>query len=89
MLFSERVSLKVRRERRKKARISSEVRRMINNENVVCVKDRQRRAGNQSNKKTGSRSTVGKKYAAILFCYTSSKTGLDYRQHEMFLLACE
>lgn len=74
MLLSERVAQKVSR-KEKRARINSEVGRVINNEDVVCVKGTSRGRGKQKKQKegkkgaikTGSRSPAGKKQAAILF----------------------
>lgn len=49
MLLSERVAQKVRR-KEKRARISSEVGRVINNENVVYVNEASRGRGKQENR---------------------------------------
>ena len=55
MLLSERVSQKVRR-KETRARISSEVGRVINNENVVRVKrDEQRQRKKQKNRSRGKK----------------------------------
>lgn len=70
MLLSERVAQKVRR-KEKRGRISSEVGRVINNENVVCVKEtRQRKAGaekNGSNKKQAAEAQLARN--KLLFCF--------------------
>lgn len=69
MLLSERVAQKVKR-KEKRARISSEVGRVINNENLVYVKETSRKIKaeqNGSNRKQGAETQLPR--IKLLFCF--------------------